>query len=399
MLDVEMSSSPATDVTRRSLIRRVVAALITSTLFAVIVIGLATAPPSGEDRVAALAQRLRCPVCQNEAIADSPSETAQQMMEIVREKVALGESDQMIVDYFVARYGQWVLLDPPLSGWFLPLWGLPVIVLVLGLVVIARRRRAAATEDTMESIREARPEEAQRQAELDLDELAAQVETKEISADVAADLSARYSAEKEAAARAGGRSNRVDDRTTRSRARLLTGWTMAVLAIGVVIVMVVQAVEVRGGAAATVAAGRSLEDVTNEEMEAVLAENPDVVEMREALADRYFVESEYEAAIPHYLEVLQQDPQQSSAWARLGWSVYQFGEVDLAIEYVRRSLEVEPGRPESQLYLGSIYLYGHSDPQAALPLLESVAMRQDLPPDIRASVEQAIATARSAIDE
>lgn len=392
-----MSSSAATDSTPFSLTRRVVAAVITSALFAVIVIGLAGAPASPEDRVSALGQRLRCPVCQNEAIADSPSETAQQMMEIVREKVAVGESDEMIIDYFVARYGQWVLLDPPVSGWFLPLWGLPILALLTGMAVIARRRRSAPGEGAS-SLLEIKPEELQRQAEVDLEDLAVQVEQKEISEEAAAVLSAQYAAEVDAAADAGRELRKSSDRQPRSRTRVLTGWGLGALAVGVVIVMVVQAVEVRGDAVAGEQA-RSLDEVTNEEMEAVVAENPDITPMRKALADRYFAESDYESAIPHYLEVLRQDPQQASAWGRLGWSVYQLGDVDLAFEYVRRSLEVEPGSPESQLFLGAIYLYGYSDPAAALPLLEAVSLRDDLPADMRVSLEEAIAEARAAIDE
>lgn len=393
-----MSSSAATDSKAFSLTRRVVAAVITSALFAVIVIGLARAPASPEDRVAALGQRLRCPVCQNEAIADSPSETAQQMMEIVREKVAVGESDEMIIDYFVARYGQWVLLDPPVSGWFLPLWGLPILALLTGLAVIARRRRRSAPGESASSLLEIRPQELRRQAEVDIDDLAVQVEQKEISEEAAAVLRAQYAAEVDAAVGAGRELRKSGDRQPRSRTRVLTGWGLGALGVGVVIVMVVQAVEVRGDAVAGEQAS-SLDEVTNEEMEAVVAENPDITPMRKALADRYFAESDYESAIPHYLEVLRQDPQQASAWGRLGWSVYQFGDVDLAFEYVRRSLEVEPGSPESQLFLGAIYLYGYSDPAAALPLLEAVSLRDDLPADMRVSLEEAIAEARAAVDE
>jgi cytochrome c-type biogenesis protein CcmH len=394
-----MTSLPTIDGTRSSLIKRVMAAVLTSALFAVIVIGLASSPPTEEDRVAELGSRLRCPVCQNEAIADSPSETARRMMAIVGEKVDQGESDETIEAFFVARYGEWILLDPPLGRRFLLLWSLPVIGLVVGIVAIARRRRRATSE--VDPMIAADTEEIRKHAERDLAELSVQLEEHEITAEVAADLAAKYTAERERAKAQHRPSRDDDDDEKRSRSRVLTGWALAVLAMGVVTVMVVQAVEVRGeNADALIESGqRPLSEVTNEELEAVVAEDPDITPMRLALADRYFKAAEYESALEHYLEVLKQDPSQGAAWARLGWTVYQLGETDLALEYVRRSLEVEPGRPESELYLGTIYLYGYGDAEAALPLLQGIAARDDVPPDIRASVDQAIAVARSEMDE
>ncbi|MGH8949321.1 MAG: cytochrome c-type biogenesis protein CcmH, partial [Acidimicrobiia bacterium] len=307
-----MMPSATVDVARRDLIKRVLAAVLTSALFAVIVIGLASSPPSEQDRVAELGSRLRCPVCQNEAIADSPSETARQMMEIVHQKVELGESDEMIEAFFIARYGEWVLLDPPINRQFLLLWILPVVGLAVGITAIARRRRRPTTDG---DLLVASSVEIMELAERDLAEVSAQLEEREITAEVAANLTARYNAERESAKARGRPSPR--DSGTRSRTRVLTGWAVGVLAMGVVIVMVIQAVEVRGeNANAAIESGqRPLDEVTNEELAEVVAENPDITPMRLALADRYFKTSEYESALEQYLEVLEQDPQQGSAWA------------------------------------------------------------------------------------
>ena len=80
-----------------------------------------------EDRVNDLGARIKCPVCQGEAIGDSPSETALAMMDIVEEKVTAGETDAQIVDFFTARYGNGILLDPPFAGSTLLVWLLPVL--------------------------------------------------------------------------------------------------------------------------------------------------------------------------------------------------------------------------------------------------------------------------------
>ena len=122
-------------------LRSLIGIVVTVALAAVVVGGLVSGDPSPEDRAYALGLRIKCPVCQGSAIGDSPSETAQTMMQIVREKVAAGESDAQIEQYFVDRYGDWVLLDPPASGKTLVLWLVPVVFLIGGIVMILRRRR------------------------------------------------------------------------------------------------------------------------------------------------------------------------------------------------------------------------------------------------------------------
>lgn len=121
--------------------------LVTSAmmLFAgVIAIGLVAAPPHSTDRADVLAERLRCPVCQGESVADSPSDTASAIRAQIEEMVGAGRSDTEILDYFVDRYGRWVLLDPPARGDTLLLWLLPVIGLLAGFGVIVTRLRRDA---------------------------------------------------------------------------------------------------------------------------------------------------------------------------------------------------------------------------------------------------------------
>ena len=124
-----------------SRLRNVIGWIITITLAAVVVVGLALGDTRPEDRVADLGSRIKCPVCQGEAIGDSPSETAQAMVEIVRERVEAGETDAQIVDYFTARYGDGILLDPPFAGRTLIVWLLPVVAVAAGVWMILSRRR------------------------------------------------------------------------------------------------------------------------------------------------------------------------------------------------------------------------------------------------------------------
>src|SRR5262245_7265546 len=94
----------------------------------------AASSPDLEDRTREIATELRCVVCQNLSVADSPSETAQQMRAIVREQLQAGKSPDQIKDFFVSKYGEWVLLKPKTTGISALLWILPYVVLVLGVL-------------------------------------------------------------------------------------------------------------------------------------------------------------------------------------------------------------------------------------------------------------------------
>lgn len=122
-------------------VRRWIAGFVTTALAVIVLVGFVAGEPSETDRVASLGSRIRCPVCQGEPIADSPSETARAMMRIVSERVATGESDSQIIEYFRARYGDWIVLDPPFRGATLILWLLPLLALAGGVVLIAGRMR------------------------------------------------------------------------------------------------------------------------------------------------------------------------------------------------------------------------------------------------------------------
>lgn len=101
-----------------------------------------------EATVRAIAARLRCPVCQSENILDSQSGTAREMVAIVREQVAQGRSEAEIVAYFRGRYGDYVMLSPPASGFGGLVWITPLLLLLAGggayLAFLRRGARASA---------------------------------------------------------------------------------------------------------------------------------------------------------------------------------------------------------------------------------------------------------------
>ena len=119
--------------------------------------------PALEARARSISRELRCLVCQNQSIDDSNADLAHDLRMIVRERLAAGDSDAQVKAYLVARYGDFVLLDPPFETKTLMLWLGPAILLLLGaggVYALLRRRPAAAPEAPLSEA------ERQRLAEL-----------------------------------------------------------------------------------------------------------------------------------------------------------------------------------------------------------------------------------------
>ena len=127
-------------------VRKIMAGVVTVALAAVVVVGLIQGDRTDEDRARAIGSRVKCPVCQGVAIADSPSETARAMMDVVEERVADGWSDDQIIDYFSERYTDSIVIDPPFSGNTLLVWLLPGLAVVAGVFMIFTRRKAPSPE-------------------------------------------------------------------------------------------------------------------------------------------------------------------------------------------------------------------------------------------------------------
>ncbi|MDV6011853.1 cytochrome c-type biogenesis protein [Haloechinothrix sp. LS1_15] len=131
----------------RQLVQVAISACIVG-LLAVAVVGVVLSGSEPADRVEDLSERLSCPECESVAIADSPSETANEMRNIIVEQVEAGRSDEEIIDYFRARYGDWVVFDPRPEGSMLPLWLVPFGVTVAGVIALLtyRARRSPPPE-------------------------------------------------------------------------------------------------------------------------------------------------------------------------------------------------------------------------------------------------------------
>ena len=104
------------------------------------------ADPAMEARARNLERDLRCLVCQNQSIEESDAPLARDLRVILRQRIEAGDSDEAAVAWIVERYGDYVLLKPPLRGDTIMLWGAPVVALAAGALVVSlalRRHRGA----------------------------------------------------------------------------------------------------------------------------------------------------------------------------------------------------------------------------------------------------------------
>ena len=114
--------------------------------------------PALEHRAREISAQLRCLVCQNQSIDDSDAPLAKDLRTLVREQLTQGKSDAEIMDFVVARYGEFVLLKPRLTTGTLLLWGTPfAVLLIAGAALMMRRRR-------VETVPEAPLSDAERRA-------------------------------------------------------------------------------------------------------------------------------------------------------------------------------------------------------------------------------------------
>lgn len=306
-------------------------------VMAAALIALVATSPSDADRVESIGNSIKCPVCQGESIADSPSQMARDMMSLIEERVADGASNQAIVDELLFSYSGAVLLDPPASGSTLVLWLAPLAALAVGAGVIVWWRRHP-TDD------------------------------------------------------------RKQEPTPKpSRMRRLAPLLVLVGAFAVIVVVAGTFLQERDGPASGVAdlAGQDLEDVSNETMEAVIEANsdhPQVNGMRVALAERYYEEGDFQAAFPHYLTVAESadstDTQAVTALVRLGWMTWQGNrEVETATDLFDEALAIDSNSDTARYLKARVLWCGADEPDRAANLLEDVLSDPDLAEESRRVIE------------
>lgn len=365
---------------------------LTVALAAVLAVSLLTYEPEA-DRAERIGHLIKCPVCSGESIADSGTQLADDMMTLVRDRIASGATDAEIIEEILGSYSGAVLLDPELSLSTVALWLIPAAILVGGLVmVVSRRRRTSPAEEADFN----RQREA---AQVDLEGVTAQREAGEIDEETADRLSALYRSELEVLDEVPSPEPNVPSRSE-SRGwsrRMILGSTLLVTAFAVVLVGAFVFLGDPEGTGAGVADGEvDLSSVSNETMESVIAANlddPQIDGMRLALAERYFTEGSYSEALPQYLVVAESDganpTQVSTALSRLGWMTYEGnGEVETAMGLLDEALEVTPGAPLPLYLKGQITWCGAHQPDQAAAIFTEVLANSNLDPSVRAAVEE-----------
>jgi cytochrome c-type biogenesis protein CcmH len=315
------------------------------TVMAVALILITSTRPATVDRVEQVGTRIKCPVCQGESIANSPSQMAEDMMDLVSERVSAGVPDEEIFEELLGSYTGAVLLDPPASGNTLVLWLAPLAVLVLGIAVILWWRRHPGSGDADEP-----------------------------------------------------------PSPGRSRTRLVIGGVVLVLAFAGIVVVAAKSLQDRPAAAAGAAAidEQDLSDVSNETMEAVIAANADDAQvngMRLALAERYFDEGDYRSAFPHYL-VVAEDPNATGAEAitalvRLGWMAYAGnGEVETATRLIDEALAIDPESSVARYVRARVVWCGTGDTEQAIETFDDLLADPGLAAETQAQIQTDLEVAR-----
>lgn len=241
-------------------------------------------------------------------------------------------------------------------------------------------------------------EERLAQVEADLVELDVQVEQGELDGETADLLRDRYLEERQRLVDEG----EDDSVSAISGRRLLGVGFLLVAVVGLALWLIAANTEDRSGIEGVAGevvdgGGVNLDDISNEEMEAVVAQNPDIPGMRLALADRYFTAGEFSDALTHYLYVLQtlevKDP---AALANVGWMTYLSNEPDVAESFVEESLEVQPDGGIAFWYLANIRFYGLGDATGALDPLQQLLAYENLPDRLRREAEALLAEVEAA---
>lgn len=160
---------------RRSLLLLLALIALVAAVWSYILI--ATPPPQTLDqRVYYVGEQLKCPVCQNESVADSSASIAEQMRLVIREQLQAGKSEQQVLRYFAAHYGNQILLTPPPQGFNLLAWLMPVAMLLIGLGLLTFVARDWRAQGRLQLATNVGQENAEEQIDPELEQYRAQLE-------------------------------------------------------------------------------------------------------------------------------------------------------------------------------------------------------------------------------
>jgi cytochrome c-type biogenesis protein CcmH len=355
--------------------------------------------PRFEATVRDVASSLRCPVCQNNSVEDSPSLLAQDMKKEIRKRLAAGESPDEVRRYFVSRYGEWVLTKPRAAGVNLSVWLLPIVALLGGAIVVwlAVRRwvhRAASSPVRLDGA-ELRTRKAALQASLQ--DLESEFAAGRLAARDLEVLAERDQAELAAVNEAlkGLKKDAVPPPASTPQGAGATnpwlsraGWAIGLAAFALVLVL-----SLRGSVAArsegTAITGAQTASAAPVEMELqqtgpldslriaqlearVQRDSGDVPALIE-LGHLYLAQGMLDRAIlVDTLAVrLQPDaPSSAEAFAHIGMILWSLGQTDGGLKAIDKALYLSPELPEALLYRGIILFAGLQDMRAAAQTFE-----------------------------
>jgi cytochrome c-type biogenesis protein CcmH/NrfF len=302
------------------------------------------APGTAED----LAERLACPVCDGESVAASQTDVARSMYDQIERLQAEGLSDTEVLEWFEARYGPEILLDPPRDLGGLLLWVVPLAVAVGGIVVALRLRRS-------------RPDPG-------------------------------------------------DEPDTQRSGTARTLVTIGVLGIALVAAAFALGTFLEPRAAGTPVSGdlqapTDLESISDETLAATIASFEAAGDvpatqlngMRLALAERYFEAGDYRSATSVFQDVLAAEPtstQQSEALGRLGWILWVNDQAEAAEAAFAQAMDAQPQNGEARYFYALMLLDQDRGPEA-VPLLEALAADPAVPADLLPEIEAMLAEARA----
>ena len=352
----------------------------------------AAEPQDLEERTRAIAAELRCPVCQNLSVADSPSELAQEMRALVQEQLKEGKSPEEIKKFFVSKYGNWVLLAPPARGFSLLLWVLPYTAALLGLAFVAfvTRRWVRKKGEATSTVASETPDDAEgRRAFLLGEQTRLDAELKEIEFDFqAGKLSEsdydglRRNLETQAAAvlrqieslpreprsrRSSDQAPAREKKSPAAAARSVRNWQLAaggffLLLFGVTLgVLLTNSLRPRDSEQDTITGGFLTGTQSSGEPDALLAQG------RAAFAQRNWGQ-----AIEAFKKTLEANPNQPEAHAYMGLILAQAGHTEGAVMAFDRALAADPNFPLALWGKGMLLYHTNNNPGEARELLQKL---------------------------